>query len=104
MTSETANTAGILRNRRISFLRSCCRLMMLLNVGSQISTIQLIISVIPIDVIDRSDRLGEWLCRVGSGTRGAFALARLCRSCRAGRAKFESTDRTDWFYVFYLLD
>ena len=55
---------------------------MLLNVGGQISTIQLIISVVPIDMIDRSGRLREWLCRVGSETRGGSALARLCRSCR----------------------
>jgi hypothetical protein len=70
MTSETANTAGTLRNSRISFLHRCCRLMMLLNVEGQISTIQRIISVIPIDMIDRSGRFTEWLCRVGSETRG----------------------------------
>jgi hypothetical protein len=75
MTSETANTAGTLRNSRISFLHRCCRLMMLLNVGGQISTIQRIISVIPIDMIDRSGRFTEWLCRVGSETRGILACA-----------------------------
>jgi hypothetical protein len=36
--------------------------MMLLNVGGPTSTIQLIICVVPIDTIDGSDRLGEWLC------------------------------------------
>src|ERR1700692_4448727 len=100
MTSETANTAGILRNRRISFLHSCPRLMMLLNVGGQISTIQLIIYVIPIDEIDRSDRLREWLCRVGSGTRGAFALARLCRSCRLGEPSLDQPTEPIGFTFF----
>jgi hypothetical protein len=47
----------------------CCRLMMLLNVGGPKSTIQLIVYVIPIDMFDGSDRLGERLCRVGLGTR-----------------------------------
>jgi hypothetical protein len=42
---------------------------MLLNVGGPTSTIQLIVCVIPIDALDGSDRLGEWLCRVGLGTR-----------------------------------
>jgi hypothetical protein len=46
----------------------------LLNVGGQTSTIQFIISVIPIDTFDRSDRLREGLCRVGSGTRGHWRL------------------------------
>jgi hypothetical protein len=64
MTSETANTAGTLRNRRISFLHRCCRLMMLLNVGGQISTIQRIISVIPIDMIDRSGRFTKSCARL----------------------------------------
>jgi hypothetical protein len=49
--------------------------MMLLNVGGPTSTIQLIVCVIPIDTLDGSDRLGEWLCRVGSGTHsGAVNL------------------------------
>jgi hypothetical protein len=43
--------------------------MMMLNVGGPTSTIQLIVCVIPIDTLDGSGRLGEWLCRVGSGTR-----------------------------------
>jgi hypothetical protein len=77
MTSETANTAGILRNRRISFLHSCRRLMMLLNVGGQISTIQLIIYVIPIDEIDRSDRLKRM------AVPGWFGNTRGIRACTA---------------------
>jgi hypothetical protein len=36
--------------------------MMLLNVGGPTSTIQLIVCVIPIDTLDGSDRLDEWLC------------------------------------------
>jgi hypothetical protein len=43
--------------------------MMVLNVGSPTSTIQLIIFFIPIDVIDRSDRLPGRAVPVGSGTR-----------------------------------
>jgi hypothetical protein len=43
--------------------------MMLLNVGGPTSTIQLIVCIIPIDTLDGSGRLGEWLCRVGLGTR-----------------------------------
>jgi hypothetical protein len=42
---------------------------MLLNVGGPTSTIQLIVCVIPIDALDGSDRRGEWLYRVGLGTR-----------------------------------
>jgi hypothetical protein len=38
--------------------------MMLLNVGGPTPTIQLIVCVIPIDTLDGSDRLGEWLCRL----------------------------------------
>jgi hypothetical protein len=42
---------------------------MLLNVGDPKSTIKLIVYVIPIDMLDGSDRLGERLCRVGLETR-----------------------------------
>jgi hypothetical protein len=45
--------------------------MMLLNVGGPISTIQLIISVIPIDVIDRS---GAGLVREHEGIRACMAV------------------------------
>jgi hypothetical protein len=64
--------------------------MMLLNVGGATSTIQLIVFVIPIDALDGSDRLGEWLCRVGSGTRQrGCELARQRRSCRLGEPSFD---------------
>ena len=52
-----AIAAGVIRNRRISSLRSFVaeRLMMLLNVGVPTSAIQLIVCVVPIDAFDRSD-------------------------------------------------
>jgi hypothetical protein len=46
----------------IFYLIRCCRLMMLLSIGRPTTTIQLIVCVIPIDTLDGSDRLGEWLC------------------------------------------
>jgi hypothetical protein len=77
--------------------------MMLLNVGGQTSTIQFIISVIPIDTFDRSavsEKGCAGLVREHEGIRACTAVPILS----AGRAKFESTFRTDWFYSFYLLD
>ena len=52
--------------------------------------IQPIVCVIPIDTLDGSDRLGEWLCRVGSETRQrGCELARQCRSCRLGEPSLD---------------
>jgi hypothetical protein len=52
-----AIAAGAVRNRCISFLHWLVveRMMMLLNVGVPTSAIQLIVCVLPIDAIDRSD-------------------------------------------------
>ena len=75
--------------------------MMLLNVGDPTSTIQLIVCVIPIDTLDGSDRLGEWLCRVGSGTRQrGRELARQCRSCRLGEPSLNQPVEPIDFTIF----
>ena len=101
MMSETANPAGTLRNRRISSLHSLLSPDDVLNVGGPTSTVQLIVCVIPIDTLDGSDRLGEWLCRVGSGTRQrACQLARQCRSCRLGEPSLNQPVEPIGFTIF----